>query len=105
MPSLMGYDPDHPRSEGEVGREGVSVASAQDMSRLFAGIDLGAVSTSLTISGPAPVALAFFVTAAEAAGVPRASLRGTLQTDILKEFIAQKEWVVPERPRCASWPT
>ncbi len=98
MPTLMGYDPDHPLSEGEVGREGVSVAHAGDMARLFAGIDLGAVSTSMTISGPAPVALALFVAAAEDAGVPRAELRGTLQTDILKEFIAQKEWVVPERP-------
>jgi methylmalonyl-CoA mutase N-terminal domain/subunit len=98
MPTLMGYDPDHPLSEGEVGREGVSVASLDDMRRLFAGIDLGAVSTSMTISGPAPVALAMFVAAAEEAGVPRERLRGTLQTDILKEFIAQKEWIVPERP-------
>ncbi len=98
MPALMGYDPDHPLSEGEVGREGVSVAHAGDMARLFAGIDLGAVSTSMTISGPAPVALALFVAAAERAGVPRGALRGTLQTDILKEFIAQKEWIVPERP-------
>jgi methylmalonyl-CoA mutase N-terminal domain/subunit len=98
MPTLMGYDPDHPLAEGEVGREGVSVAHLGDMARLFEGIDLGAVSTSMTISGPAPVALALFVAAAEEAGVPRARLRGTLQTDILKEFIAQKEWVVPERP-------
>ncbi len=98
MPTLMGYDPDHPLALGEVGREGVSVASVGDMERLFAGIDLGTVSTSMTISGPAPVALAMFVVAAERAGVPRARLRGTLQTDILKEFIAQKEWVVPERP-------
>lgn len=97
MPTLMGYDPDAPVSEGEVGREGVSVASASDMQRLYAGIDLGSVSTSLTISGPAPVALAFFVVAAERAGVDRAKLRGTLQTDILKEYIAQKEWIVPER--------
>jgi methylmalonyl-CoA mutase, N-terminal domain len=98
MPTLMGYDPDHPLAEGEVGREGVSVAHAGDMARLFHDIDLGAVSTSMTISGPAPVALALLVAAAEASGVPRAALRGTLQTDILKEFIAQKEWVVPERP-------
>jgi methylmalonyl-CoA mutase N-terminal domain/subunit len=98
MPTLMGYDPDHPLSEGEVGREGVSVAHAGDMARLFQDIDLGAVSTSMTISGPAPVALALLVAAAEESGVPRARLRGTLQTDILKEFIAQKEWVVPERP-------
>ena len=98
MPTLMGYDPDHTLSLGEVGREGVSVAHIDDMRRLFAGIDLGAVSTSMTISGPAPVMLAFFIAAAEDAGVPRAALRGTLQTDILKEFIAQKEWIVPERP-------
>jgi methylmalonyl-CoA mutase N-terminal domain/subunit len=98
MPTLMGYDPDHPMSEGEVGCGGVSVASAGDMSRLFDGIDLGAASTSLTISGPAPVALAMFVVAAERAGVPRGRLRGTIQADILKEFIAQREWVVPERP-------
>ena len=98
MPTLMGYDPDAPVSLGEVGREGVSVAGTADMQRLFDGIDLDAVSTSMTISGPAPVALAFFVVAAERAGVERHHLRGTLQTDILKEFIAQKEWIVPERP-------
>jgi methylmalonyl-CoA mutase, N-terminal domain len=98
MPTLMGYDPDHPLAEGEVGCGGVSVASADDMSRIFDGIDLGAVSTALTISGPAPAALAMFVVAAERAGVPRERLRGTVQADILKEFIAQKEWVVPERP-------
>jgi len=98
MPTLMGYDPDHELALGEVGREGVSVAHLGDMARLFEGIDLAAVSTSMTISGPAPVALALFVAAAEDAGIPRAQLRGTLQTDILKEFIAQKEWIVPERP-------
>ncbi len=97
MPTLMGFDPDHPLSLGEVGGEGVSACSADDMGRLFAGIDLGAVSTSLTISGPAPVALALFVVAARRAGVVPARLRGTLQADILKEFIAQKEWIVPER--------
>jgi methylmalonyl-CoA mutase N-terminal domain/subunit len=97
MPTLMGYDPDAAVSLGEVGREGVSVASAADMGSLFDGIDLGAVSTSMTISGPAPVALAFFVVAAERAGVEPGRLRGTLQTDILKEYIAQKEWIVPER--------
>ncbi|MGD9695868.1 MAG: methylmalonyl-CoA mutase [Thermoleophilia bacterium] len=98
MPTLMGLDPDDPLSQGEVGREGVSMAHLGDMARLFEGIDLAAVSTSMTISGPAPAALAIFVAAAEEAGVPRARLRGTLQTDILKEFIAQKEWIVPERP-------
>ncbi len=98
MPTLMGHDPDHELSLGEVGREGVSVSHIGDMERLFTNIDLGGVSTSMTISGPAPVMLAIFVAAAERSGVPRANLRGTLQTDILKEFIAQKEWVVPERP-------
>lgn len=98
MPTLMGLDPDDPMSLGEVGREGVSVCHLDDMRRLFADIDLGAVSTSMTISGSAPVALAMFVAAAEDGGVDRAALRGTLQTDILKEFIAQKEWIVPERP-------
>jgi methylmalonyl-CoA mutase N-terminal domain/subunit len=98
MPTLMGLDPDHPMALGEVGREGVSVCRLADMRRLFADIDLGAVSTSMTISGSAPVALAMFVAAAEDAGVTRGALRGTLQTDILKEFIAQKEWIVPERP-------
>ena len=98
MPTLMGYDPDHAMCLGEVGREGVSMASVEDMSRVFDGIDLAGVSTSMTISGPAPVALAMFIVAAERSGVSRAELRGTLQTDILKEFIAQKEWVVPERP-------
>jgi len=98
MPTLMGYDPDHPLALGEVGREGVSVACLDDMRRMFAGIDLAAVSTSMTISGPAPVAMALFVAAAEESGAHRADLRGTIQTDILKEFIAQKEWIVPERP-------
>jgi methylmalonyl-CoA mutase N-terminal domain/subunit len=97
MPSLMGYDPDHALSEGEVGREGVSVATVDDFHRLFADIDLRAVSTSMTISGPAPVALALFVAAAEERGIERAALAGTLQTDILKEYIAQREWIVPER--------
>ncbi len=98
MATLMGYDPDHPLALGEVGRGGVSVASAADASRLFDGIDLGDVSTSMTISGPAPAALAIFIVAAERSGVSRRRLRGTVQADILKEFIAQKEWVVPERP-------
>ncbi len=97
MPSLMGYDPDHALSEGEVGREGVSVATVDDFRRLFADIDLALVSTSMTISGPAPVALALFIAAAEERGIPRAVLAGTLQTDILKEYIAQREWIVPER--------
>jgi methylmalonyl-CoA mutase, N-terminal domain len=98
MPALMGYDPDHPMSAGEVGREGVSVASADDFARLYDEIDLESVSVSMTISGPAPVALALFVAAAEQRGFDRAKLSGTLQTDILKEYIAQREWIVPERP-------
>ncbi len=98
MPALMGYDPDHELSAGEVGREGVSAASSADFARLYAGIDLEAVSVSMTISGPAPVALALFVAAAERRGFARANLSGTLQTDILKEYIAQREWIVPERP-------
>src|SRR5262245_46367901 len=98
MPTLMGYDPDHPLSRGEVGREGVSVATLDDMLRLFDGIPMGEVTTSMTINAPAIVLLAFYVAAAEKQGVPAAKLRGTIQNDILKEFIAQKEWIVPVRP-------
>jgi methylmalonyl-CoA mutase N-terminal domain/subunit len=98
MPTLMGYDPDHPRSLGEVGREGVSVACLADMERLFEGIPLEQVTTSMTINAPASIALAFYVAAAEKQGVPPAKLRGTLQNDMLKEFIAQKEWISPVRP-------
>ena len=98
MPSLMGHDSDHPRSEGEVGREGVAVDTLDDMETLFAGIDLGAVSTSMTINAPAAVMLAFYVVAAERQGVPPERLRGTIQTDILKEYIAQKEWCFPIDP-------
>jgi methylmalonyl-CoA mutase N-terminal domain/subunit len=98
MPSLMGYDSDHPRSLGEVGREGVAVDSLDDMETLFAGIPLGEVSTSMTINSTAAIALAFYVCVAEQQGVPRSELRGTIQTDILKEYIAQKEWIVPPEP-------
>jgi len=98
MPTLMGYDPDHPRSLGEVGREGVSVASLDDMERLFKGIPLDQVSTSMTINAPAIILLALYVAAAEKQGVASEKLRGTTQTDILKEFIAQKEWISPVRP-------
>jgi methylmalonyl-CoA mutase, N-terminal domain len=98
MPSLMGHDSDHPRSEGEVGREGVAVDTLDDMETLFAGIDLGAVSTSMTINAPAAVMLAFYVVAGERQGVPPERLRGTIQTDILKEYIAQKEWCFPIDP-------
>jgi methylmalonyl-CoA mutase N-terminal domain/subunit len=98
MPSLMGYDSDHPRSLGEVGREGVAVDSLDDMETLFAGIPLGDVSTSMTINSTAAIALAFYVCVAEEQGVPRSELRGTIQTDILKEYIAQKEWIFPPEP-------
>src|SRR5688572_13919205 len=91
MPTLMGYDPDHPRSLGEVGREGVSVACLEDMEILFGGIPLDQVSTSMTINAPAAVLLAFYIAVAEEQGVPASKLRGTLQNDMLKEFIAQKE--------------
>jgi methylmalonyl-CoA mutase, N-terminal domain len=98
MPSLMGYDSDHPRSLGEVGREGVAIDSLEDMETLFSGIPLGDVSTSMTINCTAPIALAFYVGVAENQGVPRSELRGTIQTDILKEYIAQKEWIYPPEP-------
>jgi methylmalonyl-CoA mutase, N-terminal domain len=98
MPSLMGYDSDHPRSLGEVGREGVAIDSLEDMETLFGGIPLGEVSTSMTINCTAPIALAFYVGVAEEQGVPRSELRGTIQTDILKEYIAQKEWIFPPEP-------
>jgi methylmalonyl-CoA mutase, N-terminal domain len=98
MPSLMGHDSDHPRSEGEVGREGVAIDTLDDMEMLFAGIPLGDVSTSMTINAPAAVMLAFYVVAAERQGVPAERLAGTIQTDILKEYIAQKEWCFPIEP-------
>jgi methylmalonyl-CoA mutase N-terminal domain/subunit len=98
MPSLMGHDSDHPRSEGEVGREGVAVDTLDDMETLFAGIPMGDVSTSMTINAPAAVMLAFYVVAAERQGVPPERLAGTIQTDILKEYIAQKEWCFPIEP-------
>jgi methylmalonyl-CoA mutase, N-terminal domain len=97
MPTLMGYDPDHARSLGEVGREGVSVATLDDMTRLFGDIPLDQVSTSMTINAPAAVLLALYVAVAEQQGVAPAKLRGTLQNDMLKEFIAQKEWISPIR--------
>jgi len=98
MPTLMGYDSDHPRALGEVGREGVAVDSLADMETLFAGIPLGEVSTSMTINSPAAVLLAFYVCVGEQQGVPRGELRGTVQTDILKEYIAQKEFIFPPEP-------
>jgi methylmalonyl-CoA mutase N-terminal domain/subunit len=98
MPTLMGYDSDHERSLGEVGREGVAIDSLADMEQLFEGIPLDAVSTSMTINAPAAMLLAFYIGVAEEQGVDRARLRGTIQTDILKEYIAQKEWIFPPEP-------
>jgi methylmalonyl-CoA mutase N-terminal domain/subunit len=109
MPSLMGHDSDHARSLGEVGREGVAVDTVEDMKTLFAGIDLGEVSVSMTINAPAAIMLAYFVVAAEesdlggdgtcgGAGIPKEYLSGTIQADILKEYIAQKEWCFPIDP-------
>ena len=98
MPSLMGHDSDHPKSLGEVGREGVAVDTVDDMQTLFGGIPLGDVSVSMTINAPAAIMLAFYVVAAERQGVPATQLGGTIQTDILKEYIAQKEWCFPVDP-------
>ncbi|HEY8792952.1 MAG TPA: methylmalonyl-CoA mutase family protein [Gaiellaceae bacterium] len=98
MPTLMGLDSDHPRSLGEVGREGVAIDSLDDMETLFAGIPLDEVSTSMTINSPAAMLLAFYLCVGEEQGVPRDKLRGTIQTDILKEYIAQKEWIFPPEP-------
>ena len=98
MPTLMGYDSDHARSLGEVGREGVAVDTLDDMERLFEGIPLGEVSTSMTINAPAAMLLAFYVLVAERQGFRPDQLAGTIQTDILKEYIAQKEWCFPIDP-------
>jgi methylmalonyl-CoA mutase N-terminal domain/subunit len=98
MPSLMGHDSDHARSLGEVGREGVAIDTLDDMETLFGGIPLGDVSVSMTINAPAAIMLAFYVVAAEKQGVPPEQLAGTIQTDILKEYIAQKEWCFPIDP-------
>jgi methylmalonyl-CoA mutase N-terminal domain/subunit len=98
MPSLMGHDSDHLRSLGEVGREGVAVDTALDMETLFGGIPLDEVTVSMTINAPAAIMLAFYVVAAERQGTPPERLGGTIQTDILKEYIAQKEWCFPVDP-------
>ncbi|HWM64369.1 MAG TPA: methylmalonyl-CoA mutase family protein [Solirubrobacterales bacterium] len=98
MPTLMGYDSDHVRSLGEVGREGVAVDSLDDMEQLFEGIPLAGVSTSMTINAPAAILLAFYVLVGEEQGVAPEKLGGTIQTDILKEYIAQKEWCFPIEP-------
>ena len=98
MPSLMGIDSDHPMSEGEVGKEGVAVDTLRDMEILFDGIDIGEVSTSFTINPSAAVVYAMYIALADEQGVPRDQIRGTFQNDMLKEFIAQKEWVIPPEP-------
>jgi methylmalonyl-CoA mutase, N-terminal domain len=98
MPTLMGYDSDHSRSQGEVGREGVAIDSVEDMDLLLRDLPLDRITTSMTINAPANVLLAMYVAVATARGLNPASLGGTTQTDILKEFIAQKEWIVPPRP-------
>ncbi|MGE3260394.1 MAG: methylmalonyl-CoA mutase [Bacteriovoracia bacterium] len=98
MPTLMGYDADHKMSQGEVGREGVNVTTLADMEILFDGIPLDEVTTSMTINAPAIVLLAMYVALADNRGISRAKLGGTIQADMLKEFIAQKEWICPPRP-------
>lgn len=98
MPTLMGYDSDHDRSHGEVGREGVAVSTLDDMRTLFDGIDLDEVSTSMTINGPAAVLLGYYYIIGEEQGVPGDQLRGTTQNDILKEYQAQKEFIFPPEP-------
>jgi methylmalonyl-CoA mutase, N-terminal domain len=98
MPALMGYDADHPRSRGEVGKEGVSISTLDDFERLFADIPLGDVTTSMTINCTASVALAMYLAIAEKQGVSWDRIGGTIQNDMLKEFIAQKEWICPPEP-------
>jgi methylmalonyl-CoA mutase N-terminal domain/subunit len=98
FPTLMGYDSDHPRSEGEVGKTGVAISSLADMEVLFDGIPLDEVSTSMTINGPAIILWAFYVAAAERQGVKAEQLRGTIQNDILKEYMAQHAWCFPIEP-------
>jgi methylmalonyl-CoA mutase, N-terminal domain len=98
MPTLMGYDADHPRAHGEVGREGVAVSTLDDARTLFAGIDLSRVTTSMTVNCTASVLLAMYLAVADEQGVPWDRLGGTIQNDMLKEFIAQKEWICPPEP-------
>ena len=98
FPTLMGYDSDHPRSEGEVGKCGVAISSLADMETLFDGIPLDRVSTSMTINGPAAMLFCFYVAAAEKQGVPIDRLQGTIQNDILKEYMAQHAWIYPAEP-------
>ncbi|MGH7702808.1 MAG: acyl-CoA mutase large subunit family protein [Gemmatimonadales bacterium] len=98
FPTLMGYDSDHPRSEGEVGKCGVAISSLADMEALFEGIPLDRVSTSMTINGPAAIIFCFYVAAAEKQAIPIAQLTGTIQNDILKEYMAQHAWIFPAEP-------
>ncbi len=98
FPTLMGYDSDHPRSEGEVGKCGVAISSLADMEALFDGIPLDRVSTSMTINGPAAILFCFYVAAAEKQGVSADKLNGTIQNDILKEYMAQHAWIYPAEP-------
>jgi methylmalonyl-CoA mutase N-terminal domain/subunit len=98
FPTLMGYDSDHPRSEGEVGKCGVAISSLADMETLFDGIPLDQVSTSMTINGPAVILYCFYIAAAEKQGIDSRKLRGTIQNDILKEYMAQHAWVYPIEP-------
>ena len=98
FPTLMGYDSDHARSQGEVGQVGVAISSLEDMQTLFDGIPMGEVSTSMTINGPAPIMLAFYIACGERQGVDPKALRGTIQNDILKEYQAQHAWLVPVEP-------
>jgi len=98
LPTLMGRDSDSPLSEGEVGKEGVAVSTLRDMEILFDGIPLGEVSTSMTINAPAAIVYAMYLAVAQKQGVPFSRLRGTIQNDIFKEYIAQKEWIYPPEP-------
>jgi methylmalonyl-CoA mutase N-terminal domain/subunit len=98
LPTLMGMDSDHPLSEGEVGKCGVAVDSLEDLEIVFEGIRLDEVTTSMTVNAPAAVLLAMYVAIADKQGVNRSKIRGTVQNDILKEFIAQKEWIYPPQP-------
>jgi methylmalonyl-CoA mutase N-terminal domain/subunit len=98
LPTLMGRDPDHPLSLGEVGKCGVNITSLADMERLFEGITLGDITTSMTINSPAPMIFAMYLVVAEKQGADLKTLSGTIQNDILKEFIAQKEYIFPPRP-------
>src|SRR5687768_7114255 len=98
LPTLMGRDPDHPLSLGETGKCGVNVTSLADMERLFDGISLGDITTSMTINSPAPMIFAMYLVVAEKQGADWGKISGTIQNDILKEFIAQKEYIFPPRP-------